>query len=274
MKKKNKEERPPSPRRPPRNNTTNNYMKELSWLQYTLLFPIAQENEERKRHLAMILGDQRPPSPPRQPPRQSSPARPPSNRTNSINSTNSRTNSRTNPRLLRKADFTKLVVPGDGDCMFSSAAAAQLIEDGLGGVWRQLFPGMAAEMRAVVADYIAKHPADFSGFMTYNPRTLNGYSNSMPAARKVKNYVNAIRRPGVYGGDVELRALAIWLERDVAVYREVTGDGAHYHLYTVHKPLRPPREPTPPLRLLYNQVRLPSGMESGHFDPLIRRGLL
>ncbi|PIA19622.1 cysteine proteinase, partial [Coemansia reversa NRRL 1564] len=97
-------------------------------------------------------------------------------------------------RALKKSGLYCKDMAGDGNCLFRALA------DQVDGS-----PEMHLRHRESVCDYMLRHPDEFSPFM----------DETCP----FDHYVFNMRRPGVYGGNLELVAFARNYRVDINVYQ-------------------------------------------------------
>ncbi|KAI0475038.1 hypothetical protein GGR56DRAFT_492880 [Xylariaceae sp. FL0804] len=96
-------------------------------------------------------------------------------------------------------------MPGDGDCLFHAVAGALLNFPAHGDVY------WGEQLRQMTVDHIQAHPDAYRGWM---------------AEQRLEEYCERMRRSGVWGGDIELRALARILGIVITVV-DVGSDSVH-----------------------------------------------
>lgn len=93
-------------------------------------------------------------------------------------------------------------VAADGNCLYS-AVGDQIKRSALSG------PQSIVELRRLAADYILDHPDDFLPFLIAGEELPPG---------GLKKYCDELKRDGVWGGQLELRALAQSLKVPIVVH--------------------------------------------------------
>jgi len=104
--------------------------------------------------------------------------------------------------LLTKGLGIVQVAP-DGDCLYSAVADQIQRCTNFGGAHS------TADLRKMAAEYILAHPDDFLPFLSTEEELPQG---------GLENYCDQVRRAGVWGGQIELRALAQSLQVSIVVH--------------------------------------------------------
>ena len=132
-------------------------------------------------------------------------------------------------QILQPLNLAVRDVPADGHCLYR-AVAAQLSEgegpiDGIGADSSSSNPSNTdyVRIRAICAQALQEKQEEFAPFVEYNEGTVEG---------DYAAYVERVRSSSDWGGHLELRALAMALNRPIHVYSTnsttamvITGDG-------------------------------------------------
>ncbi|KAF4651233.1 hypothetical protein FOL47_000528, partial [Perkinsus chesapeaki] len=134
---------------------------------------------------------------------------------------------------LRNKVFNRVVVPGDGNCMFYSALiSVKELSGRLPNFLRDkneaLAPGI---LREKVCDYLGTHPPDaatWAAQLVSDIEQADFRTRGLPLKPTWEEYVKSMRHPKAWGGIKELHAIAALFER--RVYLLQLANGASHNL--------------------------------------------
>ncbi|KAF0696738.1 Aste57867_12540 [Aphanomyces stellatus] len=110
-------------------------------------------------------------------------------------------------RLLKNLKMMIKEIPSDGHCMYHAVADQLKCVDRLhSSVESHIY------LRKKTADYLRSHDEDFLPFVEIN------YEYDLPPSEQYKHYCNRVEESSDWGGQIELRALAQALQREIIVY--------------------------------------------------------
>lgn len=153
-----------------------------------------------------------------------------------------------------------------GDCLFEAAVTAAALEN---GKQPEDVHGDGMLIRQLAVNHLLNHRNEYVHAMSYDPKTLRTFNTS--EINKAGKYCRSMRQKGVYGGELELRALAEYLRRRIAVYEPVHGGYLLLHEHMIARPVIGSALYDQPLRLVLSAYRSGQNgrIESGHYEVLV-----